>query len=235
MTQQLILDLLPAPPPTLNNFIVGGNQAALDALKNCEPGRAIYLWGAPGAGRTHLLQALGNGPDSLYHGPHDPASGLKDIATGELLALKLIAVDDVQLLDDNGQAALFALYNRWRELAAGRHAFSLILSGDRSPLTMPLREDLRTRLGWDLVFRLELLSDQDRAEALKTRANERGLQLSADVIGWVLNHYARDMRQLSALLDALDRYSLEKHRPITLPLLKDLLATSQAPNEPTNL
>src|SRR3546814_3160180 len=45
-----------------------------------------------------------------------------------------------------------------------------------------LREDLRTRLGWDLVFRLELLSDEDRVQALRTRAGERGLQLSPEVI-----------------------------------------------------
>ncbi len=235
MTQQLILDLLPAPPPTLNNFIVGENQAAVEALKNCKPGRAIYLWGAPGAGRTHLLKALSTSPGTLYFNEQDPAADLKSIATGDTFAFKLIAIDNVELLNDNAQAALFALYNRWREAAASQHAFSLVLSGDRPPLTMPLREDLRTRLGWDLIFRLAPLSDDDRAQALKTRASERGLQLSPDVLGWILTHYARDMRQLSALLDALDRYSLQRHRAITLPLLKDLLATLQAPNESTNL
>lgn len=235
MTQQLILDLLPASPPTLANFIVGENQAAIDALKSCKPGRAIYLWGAPGAGRTHLLQALCAAPDTLYFSEQNPASRLKEIATADTFTLKLIAIDNVELLSDEAQAALFALYNRWREAAASAHAFALVLSGDKSPLAMPLREDLRTRLGWDLIFRLEQLSDDERAQALKTRATERGLQLSPEVIGWMLTHYARDMRQLSALLDALDRYSLERHRAITLPLLKDLLATPQAPNDPTNL
>src|SRR3546814_7830418 len=52
--------------------------------------------------------------------------------------------------------------------------------------------------------------------------------------GWVLTHYARDMGRLSALVDALDRYSLEKHRAITLPLLKDLLATDQPNREPNH-
>ncbi len=235
MTQQLILDLLPASPPTLSNFIVGENQAAIEALKSCKPGRAIYLWGAPGAGRTHLLQALSTAPDSLYFSEQCPAAKLKDIATADTFTLKLIAIDNVQLLNDETQAALFALYNRWREAAASQYAFALVLSGDKAPMAMPLREDLRTRLGWDLIFRLELLSDDDRAQALKTRATERGLQLSPEVIGWMLTHYARDMRQLSALLDALDRYSLQRHRAITLPLLKDLLATPLAPNDPTSL
>lgn len=152
---------------------------------------------------------------------------MRDLASTEALPLALVAVDDVHLLDEGAQAALFALYNRWRETAASERAFALLVAGDRAPLTMPLREDLRTRLGWDLVFRLEQLSDHDRAHALRTQAGERGLQLSPEVIGWILTHYARDMGRLTALIDALDRYSLEKHRAITLPLLKDLLASSQ--------
>ena len=227
MTQQLILDLLPRSAPTLDNFVAGENGAALDALRHCEAGRAIYLWGAPGVGRSHLLQAVSALPDALYLGRGSNPSVIRNIATAEHLQHKLIAIDNVELLDDEGQAALFALYNRWREVAAARHGFALVLAGDHAPMAMQLREDLRTRLGWDLVFRLELLSDQDRAEALKARAAERGLLLSPEVISWVLTHYARDMGRLTSLIDALDRYSLEKHRAITLPLLKDLLASSQ--------
>ncbi len=234
MTQQLILDLLPPSPASLDNFVAGDNDEVLDALRNLRPGRAIYLWGPAGAGRSHLLQAVATGGDALYFGREDTAAALKEIATSEALRYRLIAVDDVQHLDDDGQAALFTLYNRWREVAAADNGFALILAGDRAPLAMPLREDLRTRLGWDLVFRLELLSDDDRAQALRKRAGERGLQLSPEVISWVLTHYARDMGRLSALVDALDRYSLEKHRAITLPLLKDLLASSQPTKESDN-
>jgi DnaA family protein len=234
MTQQLILDLLPPSPASLDNFVAGDNVAVLDALRNLRPGRAIYLWGAAGAGRTHLLQAVTTGNDALYFGRDGAAVDLKEIATAEIPRYRLIAVDDVQCLDDDGQAALFTLYNRWREVAAAGSGFALVLAGDRAPLAMPLREDLRTRLGWDLIFRLELLSDEDRAQALQKRAGERGLQLSPEVVSWVLTHYARDMGRLIALIDALDRYSLEKHRAITLPLLKDLLASSQPINESDN-
>lgn len=231
MTQQLILDLLPAPSPTLDNFVPGPNQAALDALRECPPGRAVYLWGAPGAGRSHLLKAVAAGDQAYYASAQDAPHALKEIATADTPPWRLVAVDNVELLDDSGQSALFALYNRWREVATTRHGFALVLAGDRAPLSMPLREDVRTRLGWDLVFRLQLLSDEDRAQALTTRANERGLSLSPDVINWVLTHYSRDIRQLSALVDALDRYSLAKHRAITVPLLKDLLASTQNTTE----
>ncbi|MBF6617025.1 DnaA regulatory inactivator Hda [Pollutimonas thiosulfatoxidans] len=235
MTQQLILDVLPYPPPTLDNFVSGDNAAAVDALRHCEPGRAIYLWGPDGAGRSHLLKALAGLPDAYYFGPDGLPSELKSIAAADSQPYRLIAIDDVQRLSPDGQAALFSLYNRWRELASAPAAFALIVAGDRAPMAMPLREDLRTRLGWDLVFRLQMLSDADRAQALRRQASDRGLQLSPEVINWVLTHYARDMSHLSALVDALDRYSLEKHRAITLPLLKELLASGRPDNESDTL
>ncbi|MYN13222.1 DnaA regulatory inactivator Hda [Pusillimonas sp. TS35] len=232
MTQQLLLDLLPPSPPSLENFVAGRNAAALDALARCEAGRAIYLWGAPGAGRTHLLRAVAGRADACYIEPASAARELTAIATADVVPWRLVAIDNIEGLSTDGQAALFALYNRWREVAATGEAFAIVLAGDRAPMAMPLREDLRTRLGWDVVYRLELLSDEDRAQALETRAAERGLRLAPEVVAWILTHYSRDMRLLSALLDALDRYSLEKHRAITLPLLKDLLASGQPAAEP---
>ena len=155
------------------------------------------------------------------------AGELRALATDEDRRLALVAIDDVGELGAEAQAALFALYNRWRTAAGTPGAFALLLAGDRAPMGMALREDLRTRLGWDLVYRLEQLSDQDRAAALRERAQARGLRLGDEVLGWILTHCDRDMGRLTALVDALDRYSLARHRPITLPLLKDLLADAQ--------
>lgn len=227
MAQQLILDLLTPPAPSLENFVPGRNDAVLDALRHCSPGRAIYLWGPQGVGRSHLLQGMSHRNGGHYHAPIADSAVLLSMATDEEAPPSLVAVDDVHELDADGQAALFALYNRWREVASTRHAFTLLLAGDRAPLNMNVREDLRTRLGWDLVFRLEQLTDEERAHALQTRAAERGLELSADVVAWLLTHHDRDMNRLTALVDALDHYSLARHRAITLPLLKDLLANRQ--------
>jgi len=226
MAQQLILDLLSPPPPTFDNFIVGSNQAALAALRECNGGRAIYLWGPGGVGRTHLLHATCHEKQGLYHAADAGAAQLRQLATADTTPHPLIAIDDVHLLDDMSQAALFTLYNRWRECAATRHAFALVLAGNQAPLSMTLREDLRTRLGWDLVFRLEQLTDEERAQALHNRAEQRGLTLSSEVVAWLLTRHDRDMSRLASLIDALDHYSLARHRAITLPLLKDLLASA---------
>lgn len=239
MTQQLLLDILPASPPTFAGFVAGANAAALACVQSLEPGRAVYLWGGAGCGRSHLLQAsigsaaTGDGSAGCHYFAADaPAATLHALATDESVRLVRVAVDDVHELDEPGQAALFALFNRWRAAAATAAAFALLTAGDRAPRALTLREDLRTRLGWDLVFRLEQLSDAERLAALQDRAHARGLQLPEDVLQWILTHQARDMGRLAALIDLLDRYSLARHRPITLPLLKDLLANPPHANTP---
>ncbi len=164
-----------------------------------------------------------------YFNACSPIAQLKSVAAADIINLPLIAIDDVDKLKQAGQAAVFALYNRWREVASTKNAFVLLLSGERAPLGTQVREDLRTRLGWDLVFRLRLLSDEERAEAIRSRASDRGLHLSPEVMNWVLTHYERDMSRLIALIDALDHYSLTRKRHITLPLLRDLLAEGHLP------
>lgn len=226
MTRQLLLDVLPAPAPTLQNYIAGPNSQALAAAIGLERGRALYLWGAAGCGRSHLLRGLAALPGAVYIDASQDPRALRRLANADSATPMppRIAVDDVHRMSDAQQAALFALYNRWRECAATSRAFALAVAGDRAPLSMPLREDLRTRLGWDLVFRLEPLSDADKLAALATQAAERGLQLAPEVIQWMLTHRERDIRKLAALLDALDRYSLATGRAITIPLLRAMLA-----------
>ena len=102
-------------------------------------------------------------------------------------------------------------------------------SGALPPAQLALREDLRTRLGWGLIYHLHELSDDEKIDALTRNAEQRALRLSHGVLPYLTTHFQRDMRSLSAMLDALDRYSLETQRPITLPLLRSLLQLEGEP------
>jgi DnaA family protein len=232
--KQLLLDVLAAPAPSLENYVAGPNSEALAALQSLEGGRAVYLWGPAGCGRTHLLRACTDTPLAVYVDAATPLPELLALANPEDPAHPpaRIAIDDLHRMDAPRLACVFAIYNWWRESAAADSALSLIVAGDLAPAQMPLREDLRTRLGWDLVFRLDALSDSDKIAALTRRAASRGWQPSPEVLNWVLTHYERDMRRLSTLLDALDNYSLETKRPITVPLLRAMLAEQPAPLTP---
>ena len=124
----------------------------------------------------------------------------------------------MEALSESGQIALFNLFNRLRA-AGGR----LLAAGNAPPLQLRLREDLRTRLGYGLIHRVQPLTDAEKIAALAAQAEARGLRLPADALDYLLARAPRDMRSLVAFLGALDRYSLEHKRPITLPLLREVL------------
>lgn len=211
--RQLILDLQPEAAPSLDNFVAGGNGEALAGLAAwLAPGNresALYLWGEAGAGKTHLLRASG--------GRYGNARTDPDLACIDE-ALDCHAVDNVEALSAAGQIALFNLFNRLR--AAGG---KLLTAGTQPPRQLQLREDLRTRLGYGLVYRLQPLTDAEKLAALAAQATARGLRLPPDALDYLFARAPRDMRSLAALLAALDHYSLEQKRPITLPLLREVL------------
>jgi len=124
----------------------------------------------------------------------------------------------VERLDPAAQIALFNACNAIRE----QHGL-LLASGNAPPAQLPLRQDLVTRLGWGLVYQVHGLSDDEKAQALKCRAAERGFALADDVCAYLLNRAPRDMSSLLALLEDLDRYSLEAKRPVSVALARELL------------
>lgn len=193
---QLVLDLATPVEPNFDNFIAGPNAEAVAAVRSFAAGgeAVMYLWGEPGSGRTHLLKAAASS---------NPA---------------LLIADDVDTLDANAQQRLFAAINAAREGAA-----PVLAAGRRPPAQLALREDLRTRLAWGLVYQLKPLSDAEKALHLRAEAARRGLRLPEEVVGYLLTRLPRDLPSLNGVLDALDRYSLSAKRPVTLPLVREAL------------
>ena len=137
--------------------------------------------------------------------------------------LEAAAVDDVARLGEAEQIALFDLCNRLRGSGG-----ALVASGAEPPARLGLRADLRSRLASGIVLQLRALSDADKAAALHAHAAARGIALDGELIRYLLTHFDRDMGTQIAALDALDRYSLQRKRPITLPLLKEALGLLDA-------
>lgn len=193
--KQLLLDIKPAAPPTLQNFVVGRNAEAIANLKMAINGQHpsfIYLWGESGCGKSHLLQAC--------------------------KAIGAAVVDDVHQLNNEAQIDLFNQYNQRKE--AGQW---MITAGLHAPTQMGLRDDVATRLAWGLVYQLHPLNDIEKATALKQHAFERGMKLPDEVVDYCLRYLRRDLPTLMATLDALDEWSLTMQKPITVPMLRKLL------------
>jgi len=212
--RQLSLAIQPAPEPTFDNFVPGANAELLARLRAAAAGRpsepVIYLWGEPGSGRTHLLRAAASAAlDAAYV----DARGVLGAPT-----VHLLAVDNAEQLAEQEQIALFHCINR------ARHAGGVVLAaGDAPPAQLALRDDLRSRLGGGLVYQVKPLTDADKALWLRAEAERRGLRLADEVVWYLLTHVRRDMPSLNAILEHLDRYSLERHRPVTLPLVRQAL------------
>ncbi|WP_208278672.1 DnaA regulatory inactivator Hda [Massilia oculi] len=224
--KQLVLDLGAEPAQSLDTFQVGAN-AEMAHLMHLFAERSsrehfAYLWGDTGAGKTHLLQGLAASPASRYIAADAPAA---DFLHAPEVTLYLL--DDCDRLSPQRQIDAFALFNQIRE-----HGAYMVCTGPVPPAVLQVREDLRTRMGWGLVYQIHGLSDDQKIEALTHAAEARGLTLSASVLPYLLSHFKRDMRSLSTMLDALDQYSLETQRPVTLPLLRDLLLQENLPLEP---
>ncbi|OAM40024.1 DnaA regulatory inactivator Hda [Eikenella sp. NML120348] len=213
---QLILDF-PAAPPSFNTFLGQGNRELLQVLREQrEP--FVYVWGPAGAGKSHLLKAWAAQAEAAGL----PARYLNAVAEPlhEMLpAGCYLALDQIDSLDTDGQAELFNFCNHIRQSRQG----ALLIGASVPPPRLAVREDLRTRMGYCLVYEIKPLSDEEKIAALVEAARRRQIRISSDIFRYLLHHWRRDIGSLMAMLDALDRHALASHRPITLPLLKQLL------------
>lgn len=194
--RQLLLDFTQPPAPTFANFVPGGNGELLHALEaavQARPAeRVIYVWGERGSGKSHLARAF-----------EHAVAGRRGVRV----------IDDVERL---GEPAQVALFNDFNERA---FAFLLVTAG-AAPRDVAIRRDLATRLATGLTYRVAGLTDEEKRAALMAHARGRSFDLSEEVASYLLTHARRDMGSLMSALDAIDRYSLETRRPVTVPLLK---------------
>jgi DnaA family protein len=232
MMKQLVLDLGAEQAHSLDTFEVGQNAELAHLMHQFAQRRSrehfAYLWGETAAGKTHLLHGLAAieavaADLEVLHVEHADAPEADFVYSP---AVSLYLLDDCNELSPQAQIDAFALFNQIRE-----HGAYMVSTGPVPPKVLPVREDLRTRMGWGLIYQIHGLSDDEKIAALTHAAEARGLTLSASVLPYLLSHFKRDMRSLSTMLDALDQYSLETQRPVTLPLLRDLLLQSEETKE----
>ena len=212
---QMLLGIVPEWIPTLENFVAGRNIELLSVLRQTsvtEQGeQGLYVWGEKGSGKSHLLQACVGRAQIAGRSASYASGAVPETA-------QVVAVDDVEKLDATQQIALFALYNRQRESGG-----MLLVSGTQAPAFLNLRDDLRTRLGWGLVYQVHALNDEEKTQALVQHALARGFELPPEVTTYLLRHGRRDLSALLTTLDALDEHCLRLKRSASVPLLKEVM------------
>jgi DnaA family protein len=212
---------------TFANFLVSsGNRQLFDVLTSTSPSvQLIYLWGAGGSGRSHLLQALchryaESGASALYLpllSRHDFAPQILEHSH----ALSVICVDDLDAVatDSVWQEAMFHCFN---EAAESNVLF--VVTASRAPRDLDLSlADLRSRMQKGLIFQLQAADDGFKKQILQHRANLRGISLSDQVCDYILQRADRSLAGLIAVLERLDSESFQRQRRLTVPLVKDVM------------
>jgi DnaA family protein len=221
--RQLPLDIATEPARSFDSFVPGQNGHAIAHLRQVARQTApVFLWGASGVGKTHLLHAAASlvqqqgGRVSWFEATQPLPWSIED-------TVQLVVLDNCDQLDEARQHAAFAQF-----IEATTHGIPVLGAARVPPVDLPVRDDLRTRLGWGHVFAVQPLSEPEARAAMRREADRRGLFLSDEVMGYLLTHFDRDLKHLMMLLDRLDEFALVHKRAITVPLLKQML-TEEGP------
>ncbi len=227
MHPQLPLSFEAEGAKTFAGFYPGSNQLLLESLQAFAEGHHAdqqqLLWGARGVGKTHLLNACchtaaANGFRIAYL----PASLITSVEVFAGIGdSDLVCIDDLDQLPvvRDIELGLFSLFNML--MANGGR---LLLASGCALAELPVQlPDLRTRLGWGAVYRLQALEAEDVRQALKAQAASAGLSLDDNVIEYMMNHLPRDIDTQTDMLKQLDRASMQTKRKITIPLVREVL------------
>ncbi len=228
MAQQLPLHFEFRTNQTFSDFFPGTHHEIIAHLQQCVAGlgeQQIFLWGQPGLGKTHLLQACCHQAQQ-----QNLNSFYFDLANAELPdpaildgldEYDVVCFDNIEHIAGHAdwELAFFNFFNQLRD-----RGHRLIVSACSAPNTIAIQlPDLLTRLNWGLTLKIQTLTDSDRIAALIFKANQMGFEIAPQAGRFLLAHYDRDLAGLWRLLDKLDKASLAAKRKLTLPFLKQIL------------
>jgi DnaA family protein len=226
---QLPLALALPDHARFETFVAGANRSALEHVRAVAAGEPDKLWlfGPAASGKTHLLQAACcsaalAGKRAMYLALREEFATEPTILGG-LENLDLLALDRVEQAagEEAWERELFVLLT---ELAARRTG--LIVAARTPPAASGFRlRDLASRAAGMVSYRLAPLDDRDRLDALLARAAERGLEIDEGAAEYLLNRVDRDMAALGRWLERLDHASLAEQRKVTIPFIRELLAS----------
>ena len=206
----------------LDNFL--GNKQLLEYIAKLyldKTSSEIYIYGASGLGKTHLLQgatlrSLWDQHSAMYIDCHNSLPGhvLESIEQ-----LNWISIDNIDAINTNEQNLFFDLYNRAKQATV-----TMLISGTDLPSELGVMKDLKTRLGLATIFQLQPLNDKLTMLVLNNQMIDRNLSIDSKVYEYLFKYYSRDVKVLLTAMDDLDKASLQSKQSITIPFVRKTLS-----------
>ncbi len=220
--QQQALDLPVSPRYGFETFVsCAGNSTALEFSRKladpAEPEKLLYLYGASGSGKTHLLHAIGQQVAGSQH----QVFSCRELPIPLPVQEPLLLVDDLDQLPDDA-ALRNGLWEAFNQHYTQGHVVAL--AGRFPPRELPTIDDhLISRLLWGLVAHLDVSDDQSRRMLMAKLAQDRHIILPEEVSAWLLTALPRSVGSLVQACDSLYRAALQRKCKITLRLAKELV------------
>lgn len=245
---QTSLDLAGLNPRyTFETFVKGAsNQFALAAaLRVAEtPGRSynpLFIYGAAGLGKTHLLHAIGHYVH--HHYQHDivryvsTETFLNEYVDGirsntianfkrRYRDIDVLLIDDIQFMEgkEGLQEEFFHTFNSLH--GANKQ---IVISSDRMPDAIPtLEERLRGRFKWGLITDIQPPDLETRLAILRNKAERDNSPVPAESLQFIASSITSNIRELEGALIRVTAYASLNHVPITTHLAESLLGDLMA-------
>lgn len=217
--EQLILDFKDNGYPSFEFFLGESNQELVYVLKN-KVSNLTYIWGDLGSGKSHLLKSwIQNAIDMKKEALYLTASNRQSFKLLRNGNFNFVAIDDIDSLNESEQIDVFNFFNKIR----GDNNIFFLASASCPPQKLKIRNDLRTRLGLCLIYKVNILSDAEKIDALKKISKSRQIRIDDEVYKYLIERYYRDLNSLINVIFDLDEYSVKSQKKITIPLIKKYL------------
>ena len=207
-----------------DSFYPGPNLEIYESLQ-ANNQKLLWISGAKGSGKTHLLQAalqrcISLSKSSLYI-PMEEFEKFNPEILDDLDQLDLICIDNIEFILGNQiwERKLLDLYER--TLTTYAH---LVIASHEPPKGMNFSlPDLASRFSMSVVHQLAMLSEIEMISAIMMHAETRGFNLSNESANYLLKRVERNVGSLVEIINILDYESLSKQRKLTIPFIKKIL------------
>lgn len=242
------------PRYAFDSFVIGPfNELAYAAAQAVlkKPGimyNPLFIYGATGFGKTHLIQALGNGLKKQSQGKKIQYVSSEKFSTDYVLSLgnnrvnefkekyrryDVLIMDDIQFLvgKEKTQEELFHLYNALYE-----NNKQIVFSSDKHPNYINGLEDrLKSRFGSGMIVEITMPEYESRLAILREKIKQQQLVVPDEIVQYIAETIQASIRELEGTLNLVVCQAQLKNKTLSLNEVKTLIKNNAKPAKPVSI